>query len=109
MRTKRTVIFLGLGVSFLLYAILMQYFLWAYSSKLGIYFTLLGAIRNSSLSTFHIWLVTIVGFFYIAFGYIPMAEPASIMFGLAGGMMTLIVVYVIWRWHDVRNKLAPLG
>jgi hypothetical protein len=139
MRTKRTVIFLGLGVLFLLYAILgrylvlpgylegleigggtldgaaqiaspwkvVRYLLWAYSFKLGIYFTLLGAVLRSLMSAFHIWLVAIVGFFYIAFAYIPMPVPASIVFGLAGGVMTLMIVFVVWRWTRERDKLDP--
>jgi len=140
MRTKRTVIFLGLGVLFLLYAILgrylvlpgylegleagggtldgatqiaspwkvVRYLLWAYSFKLGIYFTLLGAVLRSSMSAFHIWLVAIVGFVYIAFAYIPMPVPASIVFGLAGVVMTLMMVFVIWRWARDRERLAPI-
>ena len=109
MRTKRTVIFLGLGVLFLLYTILARYLLWAYSYNFGIYFTLLGAVLRSSMSAFHIWLVATVGLVYIAFAYIPMPEPASILFGLAGGVMTFVMVYVIWRWASVRDKLIPLG
>lgn len=139
MRAKRTAIFLGLGVFFLIYAIVgrylvlpgyleglesgggtlggatqitspwkvIRYLLWAYSFKLGIYFTILGAVLRSSMSAFHIWLVAIVGFVYIGFAYIPMPEPASIVFGLAGGVMILIMVFVIWRWSSEREKLAP--
>lgn len=139
MRTKRTVIFLGLGVLFLLYAILgrylvlpgylegletgggtlegaaqiaspwevVRYLLWAYSFKVGIYFTLLGAVLRSSMSTFHIWLVAIVGFVYITFAYIPMPVPASVVFGLAGGVMTLMMVFVIWKWAKERDNLDP--
>jgi hypothetical protein len=139
MRTKRTAIFLGLGLFFLLYAIfggylvlpgylegleaggatlegaaqitspwkVVRYLLWAYSFKLGIYFTLLGAVLRTSMSATEVWLVAIVGFVYIAFAYIPMPEPASIVFGLAGGMMTLMMVFVIWRWASGRDKLTP--
>lgn len=139
MRTKRTAIFLGLGVLFLLYAIfgrylvlpgylegleaggatlegaaqiaspweVMRYLLWAYSFKLGIYFTLLGAVLRTSMSASEVWLVAIGGFVYIAFAYIPMPEPASIVFGIAGGMMTLMIVFIIWRWARERDKLAP--
>jgi hypothetical protein len=59
------------------------------------------------MSAFHIWLIAIVGFVYIAFAYIPMPVPASIVFGLAGGMMTLMMVFVIWRWARERDKLDP--
>lgn len=86
----------------------IRYLLWAYSFKLGIYFTILGAVLRTSMSSSEVWLIAIVGFVYIAFAYIPMPEPASIVFGLSGGVMTLIIVFVIYRWAKERDKLDPM-
>ena len=43
----------------------VRYLIWAYSFKLGIYFTLLGAVLRTSMSAPMLWLVAIVGFMYI--------------------------------------------
>ena len=83
----------------------IRYLLWAYSFKLGLYFTLLGAVLRSSMAASEVWLVAIVGFVYITFAYIPLPEPSSIVFGLAGGIMTLIMVFIIWRWASERCKI----
>lgn len=84
----------------------IRYLFWAYSFKLGIYFTLIGAVLKSSMSASEVWLVAVVGFVYIAFAYIPLPEPASIMFGVAGGTMTLLMLYIIWRWARVRSNMG---
>ena len=82
-----------------------RYLLWAYAFKLGIYFTVLGAVLRTSISASGVWLVAIVGFVYIAFAYIPLPKPASILFGIIGGVMTMIMVFVLWRWAGEREKL----
>jgi len=84
----------------------IRYLFWAYSFKLGIYFTLIGAVLKSSMSASEVWLVAVVGFVYIAFAYIPLPEPASIMFGVAGGTMTLLMLYIIWRWARMRSHIG---
>ena len=85
----------------------IRYLLWAYSFKLGLYFTLLGAVLRTSMAASEVWLVAIVGFVYIVFAYIPLPESASIVFGVAGGMMTLVMLYIIWRWARERGKSGP--
>ena len=85
----------------------IRYLFWAYSFKLGIYFTLIGAVLKSSMSASMIWLVAIVGFVYIAFAYIPLPVPGSIVYGIAGGIMTVFIVVIILRWARQRNQLPP--
>jgi hypothetical protein len=84
---------------------IVRYLLWAYSFKLGIYFTILGAIAPTDMSSSRKWLIGIVGFVYIGFAYMPLQEPSSIVFGVAGGIMTLLMIYIFLRWANERVQL----
>ena len=53
-------------------------------------------------------MVGVGGFIYIGFAYIPLPEPSSIVFGIAGGVMTLLMIYVFLRWAGVRETLDPV-
>jgi hypothetical protein len=82
-----------------------RYLLWAYSFKLGIYFIILGAIARTDMSSGRKWLIGVVGFVYIGFAYMPLPEPGSIVFGVAGSIMTLLMIYIFLRWANERNQL----
>jgi hypothetical protein len=82
-----------------------RYLLWAYSFKLGIYFILLGALARTDMSSGRKWLIGIGGFVYIGFAYMPLPEPTSIVFGVTGGIMTLLMIYIFLRWANERNQL----
>ena len=82
-----------------------RYLLWAYAFKLGIYFIILGAIARTDMSSGRKWLIGVVGFVYIGFAYMPLPEPTSIVFGFAGGIMTLLMIFVFLRWANERNKV----
>ena len=84
---------------------IVRYLLWAYSFKLGIYFIVLGTIARTTMSTARKWVVAVSGFIYITFAYIPLAEPSSLTFGIAGGLMTLLMIFIFLRWADERNRL----
>ena len=84
---------------------IIRYLLWAYSFKLGIYFVLLGAIFRREMSSARKWIIGIGGFVYIGFAYMPLPEPTSIVFGIAGGLMTLLMIYIFLRWANERNSL----
>jgi len=84
---------------------IIRYLLWAYSFKLGIYFIILGMVVQTDLSSTSKWVYGIVGFVYIGFAYMPLPAAGSIVFGVAGGLMTLMMLYVIWRWADQRIGL----
>ena len=83
----------------------IRYLLWAYSFKLGIYFIILGAIFRTEMSSSRKWMIGIGGFVYIAFAYIPLPGPTSIVFGIAGGLMTLLMIFIVLRWSSERMKL----
>ena len=82
-----------------------RYLLWAYSFKLGIYFILLGAVLRTTMSTTGKWIVATGGLLYLAFAYIPLPSPDSIVFGIAGGLMTLMMIFIILRWANERDQL----
>ena len=82
-----------------------RYLLWAYSFKLGIYFIILGAMARTDMSSGRKWLIGMIGFIYIGFAYMPLPEPTSIVFGVAGGIMTLLMIYIFLRWAQERDQL----
>jgi len=72
-----------------------RYLLWAYSFKLGIYFVLLGAIFRTEMPSARKWVVGVGGFVYIGFAYMPLPEPTSIIFGIAGGIVGLALLNAV--------------
>ena len=84
---------------------IVRYLLWAYSFKLGIYFIVLGTVARTTMSTAQKWVVAVGGLIYIVFAYIPLPEPTSIVFGITGGVMTLLMIIIFLRWADERNRL----
>jgi hypothetical protein len=139
MRNKKSAIFLGFGMVFLLYAIfgrylvlpgylagleagggtldgatqiaspwkVVRYLLWAYSFKLGIYFIILSAVTRTEMPFRRKWAVGIGGFIFIGFAYIPLPEPSSMVFGVVGALMTLLMIYIFMRWARERKNLEP--
>ena len=83
----------------------IRYLFWAYSFKLGIYFIILGAMFRTEISSARKWMIGIGGFVYIAFAYIPLPGPTSIIFGIAGGLMTLLMIFIFLRWASERTNL----
>ena len=84
---------------------IIRYLLWAYSFKLGIYSIVLSAITRTKMSTTRKWIAVIGGFIYIAFAYIPLPEPSSLIFGISGGLMTLLMILIFLRWANERPGL----
>jgi len=84
---------------------IIRYLLWAYSFKFGIYFLILGAAYRTTMSSGRKWIIAIVGVVYIGFAYMPLSEPGSIIFGIAGGLMTLFMIFIFSRWASERNGL----
>jgi len=84
---------------------IVRYLLWAYSFKLGIYFVILGVMFRTGMSSARKWMIGIGGLVYIGFAYIPLPEPGNLLFGIAGGIMSLLMIFVFLRWANERNKL----
>ena len=84
---------------------IIRYLLWAYSFKFGIYFIILGAIFRTGMSSTRKRVIAIGGFIYIGFAYIPLPTPNSLIFGIAGGVMTLLMIFIFLCWANQRNQL----
>jgi hypothetical protein len=84
---------------------IIRYLLWAYSFKLGLYFIVLGALFRTRMSSARRWAIGIAGFVYIGFAYMPLPAPTSFVFGLAGGIMTLLLIFIFLRWANERSQL----
>ena len=83
----------------------IRYLLWGYSFKLGIYLLILGGMFRTEMAASRKWIIAIVGFIYIGFAYMPLPTPGSIVFGIAGGIMTLLMVFIFLRWVSERGRL----
>lgn len=84
---------------------IIRYLLWAYAFKLGIFLIILGTLLRTAMSSTRRWAFGIGGFIYIGFAYMPLPAPGSIVFGVAGGLITLLMLYIIWRWAEQRQGL----
>lgn len=84
---------------------IIRYLLWGYSFKIGIYLIIVGAALRTGMSSTRKWVIAIGGFVYIAFAYIPLPEPTSIVFGIAGGIMTVLMIFAFIRWANQRDQL----
>ena len=83
----------------------IRYLLWAYSFKLGMYFIILGAMCRTEMSSARKWVIGIGGFLYIAFAYVPLPGPTPIVFGVTGGLMTLLIIFIFLGWARERDQL----
>lgn len=87
---------------------IIRYLLWAYSFKFGIYLIVMGVIVRTTMSPARKWIVATSGLIYISFAYMPLPEPSSIIFGLAGGLMTAMMVFLVFRWSRERENLPEM-
>ena len=83
-----------------------RYLLWAYSFKLGIYLIILGATLRTDMRAIRKWAIGVGGLVYIGFAYIPLPQAPSIAYGIAGGLMTVLMVVSFWRWASERAQLG---
>lgn len=84
----------------------VRYLLWAYSFKLGIYLVVLGAALRTAMARRTLWALTAGGFVYVGFAYMPLPAAPSLIYGLAGGSITVMVLAIVYRWARARDQLA---
>ncbi len=84
---------------------IIRYLLWAYSFKLGIYLLILGAAFRTEMASSRRWVIAVGGFVYIAFAYILLPSPTSTVFGISGGLITLVIIFILFDWADQRGQL----
>jgi hypothetical protein len=137
LKQKRWVIFLCIGIVFLLNALfgrylvlpgylssleagrgtietasqtiplwkIIRYLLWAYSFKIGIFFIGIGTLLKVSLPTRRFRLLLGGGILYLLLAYVPLPGPYPLFFGISGGLITILLIFIFLRWSDERNRL----
>ncbi len=82
-----------------------RYLLWAYSFKLGLLFLTVGALLWTTIKPARFSLFAVAGFVYIGFAYVPLPAPVSTVFGVAGGIMTVLMVLIVLSWVRERGQI----
>lgn len=75
-----------------------RYLLWAYSFKLGVLCLITGAALRTTMGWRRVWIIAVAGFAYISFAYLPLPASPSIVFGVGGGIMTVLMVLIALNW-----------
>jgi hypothetical protein len=84
---------------------IVRYLLWAYSFKLGIFFAGIGALLRTSMSAARIAMPAGGGLVYLTLAYAPFPGPYPLFFGIGGGLITVLVVLILLRWAEDRERL----
>jgi hypothetical protein len=84
---------------------IIRYLVWAYSFKLGVFFVGVGALLRTSIPRTRFWLVVSGGIVYLLLAYVPIPGPYSLFFGVGGSLITVLLVLILMRWADERDRL----
>ena len=84
---------------------IIRYLVWAYSFKLGVFFVGIGVLLRTSIPAARFWLMVSGGIVYLLLAYIPIPGPYSAFFGIGGGLITVLLVLILMRWADERDRL----
>lgn len=85
---------------------IVRYLLWAYSFKLGIFLLVISALLKSALSKGRLFILIAGGIVYLILAYVPFPGPYSLFFGLSGGLITVLLVFIFMGWANERNQLG---
>ena len=137
MKKSRWMIFLSIGIVFLLNAVfgrylvlpgylsgleagrgtidaaiqtvpfwkIIRYLVWAYSFKIGIFFIGIGVLLKAAIPTVRFWLLIGGGILYLLLAYVPLPGPYPHFFGIGGGLITVLLIFIFMRWSEERNRL----
>ncbi len=83
---------------------IIRYLLWAYSFKLGIFFITIGAFLKTRISKKLLALFILGGLVYIGLAYVTIPGPFYILFGIGGGIMTVLIIILIQRLAAEREN-----
>ena len=84
---------------------IIRYLIWAYSFKLGIFFVGIGVLLRTSMSGVRLWLLVSGGLVYIMLAYVPFPGPYALFFGIGGGLITVLLIFILMGWAEERNHL----
>ena len=82
-------------------------FIWGLSAPVGALIALAGAGMYAQVH-FHRLIVLVPGIFFVVF-LIAILSPSSmlpVLFGIDGGLITLLFVGILWQWSKKRPSLA---
>ena len=82
-----------------------RYLLWSYSFKLGLFFLTIGAFLWAAMKPARFRIFAVAGFLYVGFAYLPLPTPASIVFGIGGGLMTVLMILIVLAWIRERGQI----
>ncbi len=82
-----------------------RYLLWSYSFKLGLLLLTVGAFLRTPMRPARFWLFAVAGLIYVGFAYMPLPIPISTVFGVAGGVMTLLMILIVLAWARERGQM----
>lgn len=84
----------------------LVYMVWAYSFKLGVFLTMLGAFLHTSVEKRRFRWLVVAGLAYLVMAYLPIPGPYSIFFGIGGVTITILILLTIYQWQMLRKPLA---
>ena len=84
---------------------IIRYLVWAYSFKLGIFFLGIGVLMKTTISPTRFRLIVSGGILYLLLAYVPIPGPYPLFFGIGGGLITVLLVFILLRWADERERL----
>jgi hypothetical protein len=85
---------------------IVRYVLWAYSFKLGMFFVGVGILLRASVPSGSFWVMVVGGILYLLLAYVPVPGPYSLLFGIGGILITLLLVLVFMCWAREYGRLA---
>jgi hypothetical protein len=89
-----------------------RYLIWAYSFKFGIFFIIIGVLLRTNIKLRRIWLYAAGGVVYLALAYIDIPGYHKLLFGIGGGIMSVLIVWILWllaREHRENQKTGELS
>jgi len=84
---------------------IIRYLIWAYSFKLGIFFVGIAVLVRASIPKVRFWFMVSGGILYLLLAYVPFPGPYPLFFGLGGGLITALLLYIFINWAKERNRL----
>jgi hypothetical protein len=85
---------------------IIRYVLWAYSFKLGMFFVGIGILLRASIPSSNFWTMLIGAILYLVLAYTPIPGPYSLLFGIGGTFVTLLLVLIFIGWASDYSRLA---
>jgi hypothetical protein len=83
---------------------IIRYLLWAYSFKMGIFLITIGALVKTQMKKGRLAFFIVGGLIYIGVAYVTIPGPFSLLFGIGGGIMTVLVILLILRLATEREN-----